>query len=324
MKRLFVARELPIDVQGLVGPQIDVQIWPGEGPPPPTELRLALMEADAAVVLLSDQVDGALLDACPRLRVVANYAVGYDNIDAEAAAARGVWVTNTPDVLTEATADLTWALLLGVARRVREGDQLLRQRHPWRWAPSFLLGKELHGSTLGIIGFGRIGRAVARRASGFGMKVVVYNRSPIAGQSCAALGVEQIELSALLERSDVVSVHCPLTPNTHHLLSSSEFRRMKRDAILLNARGPIVDEAALAEALSDGVIGGAGLDVFEEEPAVHPGLLDCASALLLPHLGSATEVTRSRMAEIAVQNALAVLLGEVPITPVNTVVGLGE
>ena len=320
MKRLFVARSLPIDVQAMAGPEIEVDIWPEEAPPPPADLRRALLEADAAVVLLSDKVDGPLLDACPRLCVVANYAVGYDNIDAQAAAARGVWVTNTPDVLTESTADLTWALLLGVARRIGEGDRLLREERSWRWAPSFLLGKELQGSTLGIIGFGRIGQAVARRALGFGMRVLACGRSPIEAASLEKVGAEQVELGQLIERSDVISVHCPLTAETHHLIGMPELRRMRKDAILLNtARGPIVDESALAEALENAVIGGAGLDVFEAEPAVHPALLRCDNALLLPHLGSATEATRRRMAEIAVENAVAVLQGKSPITPVNFV-----
>jgi len=275
--------------------------------------RSAILEAapraDALITLLSDRVDRELLESCPRLRIVSNYAVGYDNIDLKCATERAIWVTITPDVLTEATADLTFALLLGVARRLREAERMLRAGEFAGWAPSLLLGKELSGGVLGLVGFGRIGQAVARRARGFGMDVLYTSRSEVRGDH----GAIRVELDELLERSDAVSLHCPLMPETHHLIGRDELRRMRPDAILINtARGPVVDEAALVEALESGIIRGAGLDVFEQEPAVHPGLLARDDVMLLPHIGSATETARRRMAELAVDNVLEALRGERP------------
>lgn len=261
---------------------------------------------EAIVCTLVDRIDAAVLDAAgDRLRVVANVAVGYDNIDVAACAARGVVVTNTPDVLVEATADLTFALLLGVTRRVGEGDRMLRAGTPWSWSMSFLLGTGLQGRTLGLVGHGRIGQAVARRAAAFGMRVVTTRRSG------------GMPLADLLAEADVVSLHCPLTPATHHLIDAAALRRMRPDAYLINtARGPIVDEAALAGALERGELAGAGLDVFEREPAVEPRLLALDNVLLTPHLGSATAQTREAMAVLAARNVVAVLNGSGPITPV--------
>jgi glyoxylate reductase len=253
-------------------------------------------------------VDGALLDALPSVRVVANFAVGYDNIDVPACTARGVWVTNTPDVLTDATADLTWALLLALARRMREGERLVREGRFEGWAPTMLLGMELSGRTLGLYGFGRIGRAVARRAEGFGMRVLHTTRT------------SGVPFEVLLARSDVISIHAPLSLETHHAFDEAAFSRMQRHALLVNtARGPIVDEAALVRALEARNIGGAALDVYEEEPKVHPGLVGRDDVVLLPHLGSATRETRRRMAELALRNAAAVLRGERPPNPVNEI-----
>ena len=253
-------------------------------------------------------MDAELLDAAPRLRLVANHAVGYDNVDVPACTARGVWVTNTPDVLTESTADLTLALILSLSRRLREGEQLVRSGKWAGWAPTQLLGVELSGKTLGILGYGRIGRAVARRAEAFGMRVLFTARGG------------GVPLDALLEESDVLSIHCPLTPQTRGLFDAQRLLQLKRGALLINtARGPIIDEAALAAALQAGHLGGAALDVFEHEPRVHPALLGRDDVVLLPHLGSATRETRQRMAEVALAQVELVLRGERPTHPVNEI-----
>jgi glyoxylate reductase len=272
------------------------------------ELLRRVREASALVPILADRVDTELLDTAPRLRVVANHAVGYDNIDVPACTARGVWVTNTPDVLTDATADLTWALILALARRLREGERMVRAGEYRGWAPTMLLGRDMTGHTLGILGYGRIGRAVARRAEGFGMRVLFTARGG------------GVPFDELLSESDVLSIHCPLTAQTRHLFGPAELLRMKKGAVLVNtARGPIVDEAALAAALAAGHLGGAALDVFENEPAVDPGLIGRDDVVLLPHLGSATQETREKMATIALENVELVLRGERPRTPVNEV-----
>ena len=268
--------------------------------------RYDLSDVDALVCLLLDRIDASVLARAPKLRVIANCAVGYDNVDVEAVRRRGVRFTNTPGVLTDATADLAIALMLAVTRRLGEGERLIRSREPWAWAIDFMLGRGLRGKTLGIVGYGEIGRAVADRARAFGMEVI-YTRRSAGG----------VELPELLERSHVVSLHCPLTDETRHLIDAEALRAMRDDAYLVNtARGPVVDEAALAEALRDGVIAGAALDVFEREPEVHPGLLDLGNVVIVPHLGSATEETRTAMAELAAANALAVLRGDEPPTPV--------
>ena len=261
--------------------------------------------------MLHDRVDDALLSAAgDRLRIVANVAVGYDNVDLDAARAHGVTITNTPGVLTDATADLAIALLLAITRRLGEGERLIRSGKPWAWAIDFMLGRGLRGKTLGIVGYGEIGQATATRARAFGMEVIYTQRSRGADPG-------QVELATLLERSHVVSLHCPLTPETRHLIDADALGRMRDDAYLVNtARGPVVDEAALADALRDGVIAGAALDVFEDEPAVHPGLPGLENAVLLPHLGSATIETRTAMAELAAANVIAVLGGGAPTTPV--------
>ena len=266
------------------------------------EARLHLPGADALVPTPRERVTGDLLDLAPRLRVVANCAVGTDNVDLEACRRRGVVVTNTPGVLTDATADLAWLLILAVTRRLREGEALLRSGTWSGWKPLELLGTGLAGKTLGIWGMGRIGSAVARRAEAFGMKVlgVVEGDPPEA-------------FERLLAESDVVSVHVPLTPATRGRFGASELARMKPGAILVNtARGPVVDEAALAAALASGHLGGAGLDVFEKEPEVHAALLPLPNVVLLPHLGSATRETRLAMARTACEEAARVLRGEAP------------
>jgi len=312
--RLFVARRLAVDPAALVhpgtAPPIEIDQWDEEQPIPRDELLRRVAAVDGIVATLSDRIDSELLAAAPRLRVVANHAVGYDNVDVAACTARRVHVCNTPDVLTDATADLTFALILAVARRLREGERTVREGRWHYWTPTMLLGLELRSAVLGIVGHGRIGKAVAARARGFGMEVIWSG-----GNAPGGIGLDD-----LLSRADVVSVHCPLTTATHHLIGASQFARMKRSAILVNtARGPIVDEAALVAALEAGTIGGAGLDVFEDEPRVHRGLIARDDVVLVPHIGSATGATRARMAELALTDAARVLRGERPLHPVNEV-----
>jgi glyoxylate reductase len=270
----------------------------------PEQLREKIRDKDGLISVLTDRVDEALLDAAPALKVVANIAVGYDNIDVPAAARRGVVVTNTPDVLTEATAELTWALILSAARRIAEGDRLVR-RGGWKgWAIDFMLGTELRGKQLGIIGRGRIGRAVAARAPAFGMTAV--------------FGKQDMSIDELLISSDVISINTSLRPDTRHLIDRRSLMRMKRTAILVNtARGPVVDEEALAWALQERLIAAAALDVYEQEPIVHEALLTMENVVLAPHLGSATRETRGAMIDLAVSNAIEVLQGRAPLTPVK-------
>ena len=275
-------------------------MWPHRLPPTPDELRENVSNVEGLLSLLTDTVDEALLDAAPDLRAISNYAVGTDNVDLDAASRRGIPVGNTPDVLTDATADLAFALLLTLARRLPEGERDVRDGQWVTFEPDRNLGAEVTGATLGIVGFGRIGQAVARRAEGFGMEVLHSARSG------------GVPLEELLERSDFVTLHCPLTPDTHHLIDGAALDRMKPTALLVNtARGPIVDTAALQRALYERAIGGAALDVTDPEPlpADHP-LLEAPNLLVVPHVGSATVRTRHKMTEIAVDNLLAALAGE--------------
>jgi glyoxylate reductase len=272
---------------------------------------------DALVSLFNDRIDAALLDRAPRLRVVANFAVGYDNVDVAACTARGVVVTNTPGVLTEATADLAFGLMLSAARRITEGDRLVRRGAFRGLTPSFLLGARVHGATLGLVGLGRIGQAMARRGRGFGMRVIYAGRTRAPADVERALGATPVELDAVFAQADFVSLHCPLTPETRHLVDAARLARMKPGAILVNTtRGAVVDEAALAAALARGALGGAGLDVYEDEPRVHPALLALDNVVLAPHIGSADRPTREAMAAIAVDNVLAVLAGQPAMNPV--------
>ena len=297
----------------------DVWVSPHDRPLTRDELHEAAAGADAVLTLLHDRVDGALLDAAgPQLQVVANVAVGYDNVDVAACTERGVRFTNTPGVLTEATADLAFALILMATRRLGEGERVIRRREAWSWSMFYLLGTSLQGKVLGVVGLGQIGAATARRAKAFGMDVLYSSRSEGDPAVVAELGTRRVDFDELLETSHVVSLHCPLLPETHHLIDAGRLAQMRSDAYLVNTtRGPVVDEAALAAALRDGVIAGAGLDVFEREPEVHPDLLDLENVVLLPHLGSATIETRTAMGMLAADNALAVLAGEPPPTPVN-------
>ena len=308
--RVLITRRLALAPDSVLGAGLEVDQHDAETLLERPALLRRVHEASAVLCGPGDRIDKELLEAAPRLRIVANHAVGYDNVDVPACTGRAVWVTNTPDVLTDATADLAWALILALARRLREGERMLRAGEFRGWAPTMLLGRDLHGRTLGILGYGRIGRAVARRAEGFGMRVLF-----------AAKG-GGVPLEELLEQSDVLSIHVPLQEKTRHLIGPAELLKMKKGALLVNtARGPIVDEAALVAALERGHLGGAALDVFENEPAVHPGLLGRDDVVLLPHLGSATEETRQNMARIALTQIERVLRGEPPTTAVNRVGG---
>lgn len=316
MATVFVSGTLPGESVGRLAEQHEV-VQSEDG------VRSAAFAAcadrvEAIVALLTDRVDGALLGRCPRLRVVANVAVGVDNVDLAACRARGVLVTNTPDVLTEATADLAFGLLIAAARRIAEGDRLVRAGGFTGWTPTFMLGQRVHGMTLGVVGFGRIGQAMARRARGFGMHVLYNQRTRLPEPLERALGATHVpSLDELLAWSDAVTIHAPLTPETRHLFDGPRLAKMRPGSILVNtARGPIVDEAALAHALEHGPVAAAGLDVFEEEPRVHPALLARPNAVLAPHIGSADRPTREAMAATAVGNAMRVLAGEPPLTPV--------
>ena len=294
MAHVFVTRKLPGTALDRLGRTHDVDIWPDPDPPPREELVERAATTAGLLSMLTDPVDAELLDAAPDLKGVANYAVGTDNIDVEAATQRGIPVGHTPDVLTETTAELAFALMFAVARKIVEADAYVRAGRWGPWRPDLLLGHDLHGSTLGIVGFGRIGRAVARRAEGSGMTVI-----------------HGIPLEELLERSDFVSLHAPLTPQTRGLIGAAELERMKPTAILINtARGPMVDMDALAAALENGAIAGAGLDVTDPEPlpADHP-LLEAPNLVVAPHIGSASHRTREAMADMAVDNLLAALAG---------------
>jgi glyoxylate reductase len=319
MPAVLVTRGVPGPVREHLAGRCRLEVWEGQGIMPRGELLERVEGKAGLVAMLTDRVDGELLDrAGPGLAVVANYAVGFDNLDLDACTARGVLATNTPDVVTEATADLTWALLLAAARRVADGDRFLRARRTWVWGPEFFLGFEVHGKTLGVIGLGRIGRAVARRAAGFGMRVLYTARHRLPADEEAALGVAWRELDSLLAEADFVTIHTGLSAATRHLIGAGELSRMKPTAVLVNtARGPIVDEAALAAALAAGELGAAGLDVFEREPEVHPGLLDLDNATIVPHLGTSTLETRVAMGMTAAANLLAALEGRRPPNLLN-------
>jgi glyoxylate reductase len=307
---LYVSRVLPDSVMAAIRERFTLIREPLDVSPAPSTLQSGLSESVAAIVTLTDRLDADVLAAAPRLKIVANYAVGYNNIDVDAARQQGIVVTNTPDVLTDATADLTWALILATARRVIEGDRLVRSGQWTGWTPTQLLGTAVAGRTLGIIGMGRIGQAVARRAAGFRMKVCYCSRRR-ADSPSDAVAWEFLPLQALLAGSDIVTIHVPLTQETRHLIGAQELAKMRRTAILINtARGPIVDESALVAALSNGAISGAGLDVFEEEPRLHPRLATMPQVVLLPHLGSATMEARVEMGMTCVRNIEAVLSGQ--------------
>jgi glyoxylate reductase len=317
--KIVVTRRIPEPAVELLREAGDVWVSPDDRPLETQELHDAVRGADVAVTLLHDKVDDAFLDAAgDQLRAVCNVAVGFDNIDVPAATKRGVLITNTPRVLTEATADLAMTLILAATRRIGEGERLIRDREPWSWHMFMLLGMGLQEKTLGVVGMGQIGVALARRAKAFGMEIVYSDARPASDEIERELGARRVELDELLRSADVVSIHAPLMDSTRHLINAETLELMKDSAYLVNsARGPIIDEAALVDALKAGKIAGAGLDVFENEPDVHPGLLELDNVVLLPHLGSATIETRTAMGVLAAENAVAVLRGEQPPTPVN-------
>jgi len=308
----LVTRRLPSSVLDKLRGTGTVDLYTGDAAIPRDELLTRIADKDALVCLLTDTVDRTVIDAAPKVRVIANVAVGYNNIDIPYARSKGIAVTNTPDVLTESVADFTWALILAITRRVSEGERLTRSGQWKGWALDQLLGMELRGKQLGLIGVGRIGRAVSARAGAFGMRVAYTTRRPIDFP-----GAEAMSLDRLLVSSDVISLHVPLTPETRHLIDKKALARMKRTAYLINtARGPVIDEEALAWALQHHLLAGAALDVYEQEPAIHPDLAGLDNVLLAPHIGSATTETRTAMADLAVENVLAVLAGRPAVSPV--------
>ncbi|MBI3998479.1 MAG: D-glycerate dehydrogenase [Armatimonadetes bacterium] len=317
--RVYVARRLPQAAMERLGEHADMTVWPTDEVPPPREVLIREAAAsDGLLSLLTDRIDGALLDAAPRVRVVSNYAVGYDNIDVDAATARGVVVTNTPGVLTETVADFAMTLMLAAARRLVQADRYARAGRWKSWEPMLFLGQDVHGATLGLIGLGRIGSAVAHRARGFGMRLLyhdVIRREDLERD----LGLQFLPFDDVLRQADFISVHTPLTPQTRHLIGAEQFKVMKKTAILINtARGPIVDPKALYQALATGQIFGAGLDVFEIEPVpADDPLLGLDNIIVVPHIASASVETRTKMALMAVDNLLAALSGQRPPNLVN-------
>lgn len=322
MPKIFVTREIPerglkllYDAFG----QDSVTVSPQDAVIPRDKLLAGVKGVDALLPILTETIDAEVMDAAgPQLKIIANYAVGYNNVDVKAATERGIPVTNTPGVLTETTADTAFGLILAAARRFGEGERIARAGQWAGWGPMQLLGVDVHHATLGIFGMGRIGQAVAQRAKGFNMKVLYTDSSRLDESLEKELNATSVDMDTLLRESDIISIHVPLLPETRHAFGAEEFKKMKKTAVLVNtARGPVIDEAALAKALHDGEIFAAGIDVFEEEPKIHPELLKCENAVLIPHLGSASWETRSRMAEIAATNIVNVLTGKKPITCVN-------
>lgn len=319
MKVLITSR-LPEEIVSLIQREHEIEINELDKPMNRSDLLQRIRDKEGLLSSISDRIDEELLSNAPRLKVIANYGVGFDHIDLNAATARGIPVSNTPGVLTDATAELTFALILAVARRVVEGDQRTRQGQFRFWAPLLFLGRQVTGKTLGIIGFGEIGKAVSRRAVGFDMRVLYHSRARMDPSVEQKFSVEYRSLEDLLQESDFVSLHVPLTDKTRHMIGSRELNLMKRSAYLINAsRGPVVNESELLEALRSGEIAGAGLDVYENEPELTAGLTELENVVLLPHVGSATVETRTKMAEMAAENLLAGLKGQTPRNCVNCV-----
>lgn len=320
--RVFVTRPIPesgirmlVDAFG----EQSVVVSPNDRVITREELLAGVKGVDALLPILTDTIDAAVMDAAgPQLKIMANYAVGYNNVDVAEATKRGIAVTNTPGVLTETTADLAWSLLMTAARRLGEGERYLRAGRWESWGPQLLLGVDVHGKTLGVYGLGRIGRAMARRGRGFDMRVIYHDAARAREDVERELNAEFVDKPTLLAESDFISIHVPLLSETKHAFGEREFKAMKKTAVLVNsARGPVIDEAALAQALRDGEIFAAGLDVYEDEPAIHPELLKCENAVMAPHLGSATRETRAKMAEMAAGNIVAFFKNGRPENCVN-------
>jgi glyoxylate reductase len=317
--KVYVTRAMPETGLKQLRDEFDVDVWPEYSPPPKQVLLEKVGDADALVSMLSDRIDKEVLDAAPRLRIVAQMAVGYDNIDLAEATRRGIYVTNTPDVLTETTADFAWALLMAVARRVVEADRYVREgKWTAAWHPQMLMGRDVYGATLGIVGAGRIGQAMAQRATGFSMKVLYHNRSPRPEME-KKFGAKRVELDELLQRSDFVSIHVPLTEQTKRLINAEKLGLIKPTAYLVNnSRGAVVDEKALYEALRSGRIAGAALDVYEQEPTpLRNPLLTLENVVVAPHISSASIETRTKMSEMVAENTLAFFGGKQPPNLVN-------
>ena len=317
-EKVLVTRKLPEKAMKLLHSECYLTVNPYDRPMTRQELERAIEPVCGLLPLLTDTIDSTLIDKAPKLRVIANYAVGYNNIDLDYCSKKNIRVSNTPGVLTEATADLTWSLMMALARRVVEGDLYIRQGKFKAWSPSLLLGQDIYQKKLGIIGFGRIGAAVAKRARGFNMTVLYCNRNRLSSYTENKMGISYRSLDQLLQQADYVTLHVPLNEHTHHLIGSEELRKMKETAYLINtSRGSVIDEKALVQALQDRVIAGAALDVYENEPELTPGLAELSQTILTPHIASATVQTRTEMAMVAVKNLLAGLKGEVMPNLVN-------
>ena len=322
-KQVFVTRKLPSDGLNMIIEKFDTEVWSSEIPPTAHEIVENAKECEGLVTLLSDSISADVIDQLPKLQVIAQYAVGYDNIDVSRASERKIAVTNTPGVLTETTADLAWSLIMTTSRRIVEADKYVRNGQ-WNvaWGPEMLLGSDVYGSTLGIIGLGRIGHAVAKRASGFSMKILYYTRSEneYSRDLDELPNVKSVDLETLLRESDIVTLHIPLSSETEHLIGEKEFELMRSTAVLINtSRGPVVDEGALIDALQTGKIGAAGLDVFTQEPIQKDNkLLRLSNVVLAPHIGSASTKTRATMAKMCATNLIAALNGQKPPNLVNT------
>ncbi len=311
MKKVYVTRLIPQKALDILRPECQLEVNPHDRVLEKEELVAAAYGAEGLLCLLTDQIDAELLDQLPRLRLVANCAVGYDNINVQACTQRNIAVSNTPGVLTETTADMAWALLMAAARRVVEADQYVRKGKFKGWAPMLFLGREVNRKVLGVIGMGRIGMAVAKRAVGFNMPVIYYNPTRKSLEEERRLGILYRDLETLLKEADYISIHVPLSEKTRHLIGEQELKRMKKSAYLINtSRGPVINEKALVQALRDDELAGAALDVYEEEPELAPGLAELKNVTLAPHIASATVETRTRMAVMAAENLLTGLKGE--------------
>lgn len=317
--QIFVTRQIPQEGLEILKDYCQVEVSEYDGVIPRSLLLKRVKDTDGLLVLLTDKIDKEVISAAgKRLRVISNYAVGYNNIDIGEATKKGIMVTNTPGVLTETTADLAWALLMSIARRIVEGDKFVRAGKFRGWEPMLLLGTDIYEATLGLIGFGRIGQAMARRAKGFNLKVLYYDKNPVSPIMEKELGVSRAGFDEILRKSDFISIHVPLNEETFHLIGQKELSIMKKESYLINtARGPIVDEKALVKALKDGVIRGAALDVFENEPEIEQELMSLDNIVMVPHIGSASYQTRTKMAIIAAKNILSALKGERPEFLVN-------